>query len=158
ECVVGVVNTIEDCLEGTGIPFRFSPRIDRYHLTVPEVLATIEQLRTALGHAEEEIRDSEKVPTKSSERSQALAKARKAMPKARNDVSDLRAGELKRIGSNYAELLQQFYMSPAVLDLVTKSGGSDFTKKFERHVQDQARNRQLSTVDRYLLLWLIHLV
>jgi hypothetical protein len=156
--VADVVDRIHDSLDGTGLRFGYILRADGYTWTVPGVLTTIEQLRAALAHVEEAIKDSERIPTNTSERRQSLAKAKKGLSKARSDLSDLRAAELKRIGSSYTLLLERFYTSNAVLTHLTEWFDAHFTERFMGHVQDQARSRVLSKVDRYLLLWLIHFV
>jgi hypothetical protein len=150
-----VIDKVTESVAESGVPFSFA--LDsRYRFTARGITSALDRFRSAIDGVEEDVTSEQKSRTLPEARRQALAAAKKALAKARGQVTALRAGEIKRLGDCYPKMLTCFYQSSRIQELVETRYGKQFAQKFGRVVEEQGKKRVISKVDRYVLLWIIY--
>ncbi len=162
---------LTDSFDGQPIRPRFSDDLLAGSGTVAGLEARIAVVRAALDRVQGELDDTLRQlrDPKGNERqrrekgtratdSREYERVRPVLRRARERVASVRDRLMDVVATDYPVLLGRFYTSGVARDAVAGAFDRAVSEKFATGTHERIANRQLSLADRYLLLWLVHLV
>jgi hypothetical protein len=126
--------------------------------TVSGIQQAVTSLRSDLDGADAEARNALSNRQLRAADRPLYEKMRQRITAARERISNYRTAELDRLGAGYPRMLSDFYASPRCFQLVRDRFGLDTARRFRGHIERRSTQKRLSLADRYLVLWLIHLM
>lgn len=139
------------------LPMKFTPTVEGIETAIRSVRAELDRLNAEAAKAAQVIREATRTLFNEAELKRTAAMGSRVR-NARDLVTVHRQRLIEFLTSDYPSLLSDFYQSSVVVEALAERFGLEQSDRFSKDACGRIGRRRLTKSDRYLLLWLIHLL